>query len=202
MSGITEASAEPVEFRRPPAGSARPIKARQATPLMCGLAVGTPSGLVGRPFHPREFACCSELWVPSRNSSVRHARRHLRDLMAIWGAFDDAAARHFTEIGQLVLSELVTNAVRHTDPAVSESGVHVLFLYGEPGLQLSVSDGDAERLPTTPTTQPEDTLGDHGRGLAIVTALCAHWDCRPRESRAGKTVRALIAPPARQWSTA
>ncbi|MFI6446652.1 ATP-binding protein [Kitasatospora sp. NPDC050543] len=169
--------------------------------VSAGFILGLPAN-VTLPFDVGEFEGYSELWLPSRNSSVRHARRHLRDLMAIWGAFDDAAARHFTEIGQLVLSELVTNAVRHAEPAVSESGIHVLFLYGEPGLQLSVSDGDAERLPTT---QPEDTLGDHGRGLAIVTSLCAHWDCHPRKSRAGKTVRALIAPPAppaRQWSTA
>ncbi|CAM5398685.1 ATP-binding protein [Streptomyces parvulus] len=58
---------------------------------------------------------------------------------------------------------------------------------------MAVTDTVGERLPVTRPVRP---LDDTGRGLAIVAALAARSEWRPRESGApGKTVWAEYAAP-------
>jgi anti-sigma regulatory factor (Ser/Thr protein kinase) len=82
---------------------------------------------------------------------------------------------------QLVVSELVANAVRHaaTDCTVS-------ILIGSEHVRVEVFDGDA-RPPSPLAAGPDATWG---RGLVIVTALAATWgyETTERDGTKGKTV--------------
>jgi anti-sigma regulatory factor (Ser/Thr protein kinase) len=71
----------------------------------------------------------------------------------------------------LLVSELVTNAVRHGAPPVTievgcdESG----------GMQVRVSDGD----PGSPTPNTADVDDESGRGMALVDMLSDDWGVDP-----------------------
>jgi two-component sensor histidine kinase len=87
---------------------------------------------------------------------VSHARHEVTRNLEGCPAADDAA---------LIISELVTNAVRH-----SRSGHGMLTVHGEryPGyVWLEVSDAGGNWEPGADN--------DGGRGLAIVAALAAEW---------------------------
>lgn len=79
----------------------------------------------------------------------------------------------------LVLSEIVSNVVRHTNcPTVS------LEFRASPGvLHVEVSDCDATHAPRFRSSPPEEP---GGLGMHIVTALCSDWGHRRFES--GKCV--------------
>jgi two-component sensor histidine kinase len=79
----------------------------------------------------------------------------------------------------LVVSELVTNAVRHAGTPVS---VRVRLLGSR--VRLEVGDGDP-RLP-----QPATGTGESGRGLRLVTAVARAWGARPTSH--GKVVWAEL----------
>jgi anti-sigma regulatory factor (Ser/Thr protein kinase) len=84
----------------------------------------------------------------------------------------------------LVVSELVTNALRHGD------GEGVLRASVEPGeIQLSVTDsGDAE-----PRILPPDRARIGGLGLVVVDRLAADWGVAAFPG--GKTVWAVLTRP-------
>jgi DNA-binding NarL/FixJ family response regulator len=98
--------------------------------------------------------------LPQDLLSVREARRFLRDVLLRWGLtqVEDAA--------QLVVSELVTNAITHADSScrlqLSRRGTIV---------RVEVVDGGAG----TPDPRPPTISGEHGRGMHIVAALAVAW---------------------------
>jgi anti-sigma regulatory factor (Ser/Thr protein kinase) len=105
------------------------------------------------------------------------------------GAARDLLARHCRQwpsdvdddmlaTGLLLVTELVTNAVRHGEPSVS------LRIDGTRRLHVGVSDEGAG-LPTM--ERPDDLWADSGRGLFLVDALAADWGCDQEPGR-GKTV--------------
>jgi hypothetical protein len=73
--------------------------------------------------------------------------------------------------------------------------VHFRLRYGAPGLLVEVSDPDDGCGPGGVPRVAEE-FPEGGRGLEIVGALAAAWGWLPRAAGAGKTVWALIAPPA------
>jgi anti-sigma regulatory factor (Ser/Thr protein kinase) len=81
----------------------------------------------------------------------------------------------------LLISELVTNAVRHGSPPI----LLALECDGE-GLRVRVRDG-APALPRPRDSIPED---EGGRGLALVDALSDAWGAEPvvDEHGGGKSV--------------
>jgi anti-sigma regulatory factor (Ser/Thr protein kinase) len=83
-----------------------------------------------------------------------------------------------------VVTELVTNAVRHAPgPACYE-----LELVGHSdGVRVYVADGSAAR----PVVVEQSPLGGHGRGMRIVQALAASWGAD--EHHGGKRVWADLA---------
>ncbi|MFF5428142.1 MULTISPECIES: ATP-binding protein [unclassified Streptomyces] len=85
------------------------------------------------------------------------------------------------DLARLVVSELVTNAVRHA-PGPCE----VLVERFENALDISVTD----RLDAVPVTRPRDPrrIGQHG--LEIVRAVCESVTVEPQ--RSGKRVRARL----------
>ncbi|MFF8726127.1 ATP-binding protein [Streptomyces sp. NPDC015171] len=97
--------------------------------------------------------------------AVPEARRELRELLRHWGKPGRS------EIAELLTSELVTNALVHTDDDA------VLTAVVEPGgLRVEVRDFVARRPEPQVPEAAEDT---HGRGLMLVQSLADSWGVRP-----------------------
>ncbi|MFF1548171.1 ATP-binding protein [Streptomyces sp. NPDC058291] len=96
--------------------------------------------------------------------AVPEARRALRELLRGWGKPGRS------ETAELLTSELVTNALVHTDDdAVLTATV------SSSGLRVEVRDFVARRpRPSAPTADE----GTHGRGLVLVESLADTWGVR------------------------
>ncbi|MFE2582590.1 SpoIIE family protein phosphatase [Streptomyces sp. NPDC059378] len=104
-------------------------------------------------------------------AEVRRARAAVREQLHDWGLARQAAN------AELLVGELVTNAVRHSHgrPVV------LRLVYGET-LLCEVDDDDHD-LPSLLSAGPDD---ERGRGLRVVSALAREWGTSRRG--AGKTV--------------
>jgi anti-sigma regulatory factor (Ser/Thr protein kinase) len=95
--------------------------------------------------------------LPGRNPvHARDARRCARVLMAAWGLGEHAS------VGELVVSELVTNAVCH-----GEAPIWMRLSADGSGLRVEVHDGGAGR----PVRKHPGIDDDCGRGLEVVDGL-------------------------------
>jgi signal transduction histidine kinase len=112
---------------------------------------------------------------------VGEARHELHRVLTAWG-LDDLADR-----AELVLSELLTNALRHTAPA-PDSEVETRYELLPAGVRIEVHDAD----DTRPTVQNPAVDEEAGRGLALVDALTgARWGVSDREG-VGKLLWAVL----------
>ncbi|MFF3596505.1 ATP-binding protein [Kitasatospora indigofera] len=125
-------------------------------------------------------------WLPRHRRSAGAARRLLRTFLA---GLD--GAEPLLEVGELLVGELVANAVEH---ARGPSGrlVEVRYAVSAGRLRIEVHDAGNE-LPEVREPAPEE---ESGRGLWLVRELAAAWGCCPREGGAGKCVWAVVGPPA------
>jgi anti-sigma regulatory factor (Ser/Thr protein kinase) len=114
-------------------------------------------------------------------SAVPCARLHTRAILAEW----DLA--HLNDTAQLVMSELVTNALQATQAANLASPLTIYLHANDAWLRIGV--WDALRQP--PGRHPHDLTADHGRGLQIVAALSHDWGTY-HPTHGGKIVYALI----------
>ncbi|GAB2716306.1 ATP-binding protein [Streptomyces bullii] len=97
--------------------------------------------------------------------AVPETRRALRELLRHWGR-----PAH-SEIAELLTSELVTNALVHTD-----HDAVVTATVGPRGLRVEVRDFVARR----PRLRgPSTDEGTNGRGLVLVQSLADAWGVRP-----------------------
>ncbi|MEU5103190.1 ATP-binding protein [Streptomyces sp. NPDC021354] len=121
-----------------------------------------------------------------RRSSVPRARALLHSVLGDWGAGSEAA-----ETGELVLSELVTNAMRVRAPRDRLVGVRIVWPTDDGLLRLEVSDaGEGKPEVRAPC---EDETG--GRGLLLVEALAHRWGFEQRACGIGKTVWVELKAP-------
>jgi transcriptional regulator with XRE-family HTH domain/anti-sigma regulatory factor (Ser/Thr protein kinase) len=90
---------------------------------------------------------------------------HARDAMAVVGVGLPAAQ---LEIARLLISELVTNSVRH-GPRTEEATVGVFIGVGRDRVRVEVSDG------ATTGARPRSPTDDGGYGLALVAELATRW---------------------------
>ncbi|MEU4179111.1 ATP-binding protein [Streptomyces sp. NPDC026589] len=120
---------------------------------------------------------------------VPEARHRVQEAMRAWG---EPAER--TEAAALIVTELVTNAVRHTNTRRircrllrSADGVRIcVWNRGRARIPAPASPGDSAGLPVTgsrATGGPADDdtldhLAEDGRGLLLVDALAARWGTR------------------------
>jgi len=108
----------------------------------------------------------SALLLPFTASSVGVARRHLVSDLIEAGvrapAVTDAA---------LVISELLSNALRHGGP-LPGSGIRVAWDLDADTVRVSVSDGGGSTRPELGQPSPSTT---GGRGLRIVARLSRRW---------------------------
>ncbi|WP_243740455.1 SpoIIE family protein phosphatase [Streptomyces sp. 8K308] len=110
--------------------------------------------------------------------AVATARELATGQLAEWGLADAA----FTT--ELVVSELVTNAIRHAGGPIQ------LRVIREHGLICEVSDGSS----TSPHLRRARVYDESGRGLFIVAQLTERWGSR--QTSTGKTIWAEFAPDA------
>jgi len=132
-----------------------------------------------------EVSATSVVMLPYAPASVSAARwqlaADLRDAGITETAISDAA---------LVVSELLSNAIRHARP-LPDSTVRVSWALSDGWLEVAVEDGGATTRPRA--SHPSlSSLG--GRGLAIVDHLSANWGV---ETSRGTTVWAVLAAPSR-----
>ena len=102
----------------------------------------------------------SSLDLPAELASAREARRFVAECAT------RMARTEVVETAQLLVSELVTNAVAHAG-----TGVEVECAATEGGLRVSVVDGSSH----VPVPGHPDTWDERGRGLALVDTLASRW---------------------------
>lgn len=119
----------------------------------------------------------------ARLSPETTAPRRARDLVA-----QACAAWHgeqFSELGQLVVSELVSNAVLHTGTAIEVE----VWLDDQGRLLLRVhDDGDG-----VPVVVPPDRRTIGGVGLDLVSRVAQSWGVTP-DPHGGKDVWCVLSP--------
>jgi len=124
-----------------------------------------------------EVATSSALLLPFTPSSVGVARRRLiRDLSEA-GVYEGAAC----DAG-LVISELISNALRHASP-LPGSAVKVSWTLLQDSVEIAVSDGGG---PTSPAVNEPTNWAVGGRGLGIVSRLSLRWGVRGPEDGDGE----------------
>lgn len=123
----------------------------------------------------------AEWTFPADPGSVRRARAVVRGQLRAWG-LDDLG-----DVAALLVSELVTNALRHAGGPI---GVRLVRPSGTaPGLLVEVSDP----LPDLPRERAPGLDEESGRGLRLVASSARRWGTRPGAS--GKTVWFELALP-------
>jgi anti-sigma regulatory factor (Ser/Thr protein kinase) len=110
--------------------------------------------------------------LPGVAGHVPAVRRWAQAVAAAWGAAADQAG--------LVVTELVTNAIRHTRSGQPGGVVVVAVAGGWDGVTVHVHDLGAPG-GQVPRPRPADGDGpaDGGRGLPIVAAISEQWGTVP-----------------------
>ncbi len=123
--------------------------------------------------------------------AVKAARDFAGSTLRRWGMADLEV-----DVG-VVVSELLTNALRHALPRQSEqlgaSPIRLGLLYPGPCVLCAVAD-PSDQVPVVKTP---DYLAETGRGLHVVASLCHRWGWTA-PCHTGKVVWATFQPPAGQ----
>lgn len=139
---------------------------------------------------PRFSATLTLAAVPTAVSAARRYVRSELAMVKLARLIDDA---------ELVISELVTNAVNATglmapDPKWPEleglALIRIRLGFGPSSVVVEVWDHDAE----LPVQQESSEFAEGGRGLFIVNTLCTRWSARAVPS-GGKVVWAELPVP-------
>jgi anti-sigma regulatory factor (Ser/Thr protein kinase) len=121
----------------------------------------------------------ASLVVPAQPESVKSVRDWVAATLTSWG--------HDPYVGRLVVTELVTNAWKHT----TTKNVTVRVGQSEAGPVIEVLDSSIEM----PVVRPQDVQREDGRGLAILSTLVKDWGAQPLAT-GGKAVWAVLPVPA------
>ncbi|MFC9969692.1 ATP-binding protein [Spirillospora sp. NPDC127200] len=115
------------------------------------------------------------LRIRSDAEELRPARRFVGEILGSWGLDP--------YLGQLIITELVTNTIKHTDVAEMTARVYV----ADAGTVVEVEDAS----PVLPVIRPLTDDSFSGRGLAMIRLLAADlgWNVC---AHGGKTVYAVL----------
>ncbi|MFJ1598737.1 SpoIIE family protein phosphatase [Streptomyces sp. NPDC088261] len=114
--------------------------------------------------------------------AVMHARRFTARTLRAWGLSEEA------DVVLLVVSEMVTNALVHT-----QGSVRLDLALAADRLRIAVTDG-SPRAPAKPVIVDWESTG--GRGILLVEAMSAAWGSVPVSG--GKQVWSEITVPPRE----
>ncbi|MEU6235108.1 ATP-binding protein [Kitasatospora sp. NPDC047058] len=138
--------------------------------------------MLEKPDQPRLSTPSLSCWLARSRRAPERARRLLEKLLA-----DVPDGQRFADVGLLLVSELVTNAVIHGTPVGNR--VRLVMSVGRDRLRIEVHDARSERGPVLRISGAED---ESGRGLLLVKSLSHRWGCCPRQGT-GKIVWAEVA---------
>jgi anti-sigma regulatory factor (Ser/Thr protein kinase) len=141
--------------------------AQSAVPGGSPLWPGAGSGAAGFD-DEQDGQRCTGLELGPMLDAVPCARGHARNVLHEWAVRGDAA-----DAVELVVSELVTNAVQATRRlgAPIPLPVRLRLTYQSACVLAEVADGS----PRAPLAQQPDPEGDSGRGLMLIAAVSAGW---------------------------
>ncbi|PKW08552.1 Anti-sigma regulatory factor (Ser/Thr protein kinase) [Streptomyces sp. 1222.5] len=142
------------------------------------------------PLDPTAVSDAASCALPARYEAVREARRFTRGTLDQWDVGD-----RFDDIC-LVVSELVTNALRHATPAEQDRGdernpsVRLHLMRWTERLVCAVRDPSHE----TPVPRDSDDFSaESGRGLFLVDSFADGWGWHPLAGTLhGKVVWAMF----------
>jgi PAS domain S-box-containing protein len=120
--------------------------------------------------HALDAAHVASWRVPADPAAVAEARREAAAQLKKWGLADAVPTT------ELIVSELVTNAIRHAEPPI------VLRLIHDGSLICEVSDASS----TSPHSRRAHVLDEGGRGLLLIGILAERWGTR--HNGTGKTI--------------
>ena len=116
---------------------------------------------------------------PEQPESVTAARRFATDVLR-------DVSPELTATVELLVSELATNCIRHTDSAFD-----LTIIQSGREIRVEATDYDDVGKPTMRSPEPTEPSG---RGLRIVDALAAAWGVEHRSAQ-GKTVWFTVVAP-------
>jgi anti-sigma regulatory factor (Ser/Thr protein kinase) len=119
--------------------------------------------------------------LPHASASVRSARRRLAADLSRRGV-----PRRAIEDAVLVVSEIVSNALKHARP-LNSGKVQVAWDVTPGTVEIAVTDGGG---PTRPYVQMPSLSSLGGRGLGIVAAIAGDWGVE--QTSDGTTVWAVL----------
>ncbi|GAA0569416.1 ATP-binding protein [Actinomadura livida] len=117
----------------------------------------------------------AEIVVPVHAESIKVVRDWVGEVLARLG--QDAY------VAKVVVSELVTNVLRHT----ASTAATVRIVQADKGTVIEVFDS----CDVLPVAESADLLSEGGRGLAMMGALVKEWGAQPLGG-GGKAVWALL----------
>ena len=155
-----------------------------------GSVVTWPDAVADPPGMSASWPLSSSLPLGALRGATPCARLHARAVLAEWG-LDDLA-----EAAELIVSELVTNAVRASTgpdgrPCYDGSSMPVVVLRmasDHIGLLIEVWDG----IPGAPAAAHPEPDDESGRGLMLVAAQCDGWNWQTVPGWPGKVVWAEL----------
>jgi anti-sigma regulatory factor (Ser/Thr protein kinase) len=99
-----------------------------------------------------------------------------------WGLGEAAGLQHVANRAELVVTELISNAILH-----AKTEIELVVALREPFLHISVADGSSAP-PRLMSADSAEVVG--GRGLILVEALATKWGYLP--TRDGKVVWSML----------
>ncbi|HUK70797.1 MAG TPA: ATP-binding protein [Streptosporangiaceae bacterium] len=143
---------------------------------MAGDLRGSDAALAGPGVEGGECRAFS-MTLPVHELAARLARQATHDTLGSWGL------SHLEETATLLVSELVSNAVRH---AATGLVVELALEAGGRWLRIEVADAD----PHPPLPRAPAALDESGFGFVLIEALADKWGVR--ETATGKGVWAEL----------
>ncbi len=111
------------------------------------------------------------------------ARLHAKHVLREWSLAE------VSDSAELLVSELITNALRASASAADIAVVRLWLLSNQARVLIMVQDDSLQH----PVQARPDTDAESGRGLLLVEAISERWDWYLPEGAAGKVVWCLLA---------
>lgn len=187
LGGVTALAADAADTLCRLADAAADARWPSAALCLCGAPPAVAQALRGAVVHQTRsdaLAHMGDHTAPGRHVvTIDHsvhgpaqARRAVAECAAALGLAEEQG-----EDLLLVVSEMVTNAVRHGAPPVE-----LEVVADDDTVVIAVTDSS----PRRPQPRPPDTEAEGGRGMALVDVLCAAHGVRPQPP--GKSVWAAV----------